>query len=284
MATVFEIFIQTTDKEYAGQAAQCAFEELDRLEHELSRYIENSDISRINRAAPMTPVAVGLDAMACLKQCECLYHETGGAFDVTAGRVIDIFKKNQSRADRRILNGFIQPTGFEQVKLDESRFSVQRLDDAVLLDLGGFGKGYAIDRMAQVLREWDIETTLLHGGGSSVMALRAPRDLPGWPVTVSHPRTRGVIHSLSLSERAISGSGTRQQGHIIDPRTGMQADRHLASWVIDDTAARADALSTAFMILSGEEILDFSALHPSLQVLILTDEHDSILNIRWTNH
>ncbi|MGC9330187.1 MAG: FAD:protein FMN transferase, partial [Candidatus Hinthialibacter sp.] len=85
MASVFEIYIEHNDANYAEQAAYAAFEELNRLEQELSRYVENSDISRINHAQSDKPIRIGLDAFDCLKHCQALYQKTGGAFDVSAG-------------------------------------------------------------------------------------------------------------------------------------------------------------------------------------------------------
>ena len=152
MATVFEVFIIHDDAGYAEQAAWEAFRELDRLELGLSRFIENSDISRINNLSKHQSTQIGLETFECLKLCAQLTSQTDGAFDITAG-------KN---------------TGMNMLQLDESDFSVTLLADSINLDLGGFGKGYAIDLMAQLFREWDIESALIHGGKSSVLALAEP--------------------------------------------------------------------------------------------------------------
>jgi thiamine biosynthesis lipoprotein len=119
----------------------------------------------------------------------------------------------------------------------------------VKLDLGGIGKGYALDRMAEVLDEWEIATALLHGGHSSVLALDAPPGLAGWPIEMGE-------RTLAARRRALSASGIRAQGeHIIDPRTGRPPNRRVAAWVsleLDGSrspGAVAEALSTAFMIL-----------------------------------
>ena len=165
MATLFEIFIIHDDPVYAEQAAFEAFQNLNRLEQELSRFIENSDISRINTAPVNQPVQVGLDVFACLKQSLLLSERTNHAFDITAG------SGNQ--------------VGSLSFDLDESNFEVTRLSDSVKIDLGGIGKGFAIDKMADCLDEWGIKPSLIHGGTSSALACDAPPDEEGWKITVS---------------------------------------------------------------------------------------------------
>lgn len=254
MATVFEVFAIHDDAGYAEQAALEAFRELDRLELELSQFIENSDISRINNLKANQSTQIGLDAFECLKQCAQLTSKTDGAFDITAG-------KN---------------TGMHLLKLDETNFAVKLLVDSIHVDLGGFGKGYAIDQIARLFREWDIESALIHGGRSSVLALAEPPGEKGWPVTLSHPaRTGQILSHVYLKHRALSGSGLQKGHHIINPRTGKTAVGRLAAWASTSDGATSDALSTAFMVMAPEEIKEYCMRNPDTQgLVILKDRED----------
>ena len=133
MATVFEVFCEHPDREYACQAAWTAFDLLDRLELDLSRFIENSDISRINTLGAGQSTRVRRATMDCLLISRLAYLETGGAFDISLG------------------------TGFPDLDLSPSELRVRANANGIHLDLGGMGKGYAVDRMAEVLIDWDVE-------------------------------------------------------------------------------------------------------------------------------
>ena len=249
MATVFEIFAIHDDAVYVEQAAREAFRKLDRLELELSRFIENSDISRINNLIRNQSIRIGLDAFECLKQCALLTNQTDGAFDITAG----------SNAPMNLL------------QMDESDFSVKLLADSIFIDLGGFGKGYAIDSMARLFNEWDIESALIHGGKSSVLALAEPTGEKGWPVTLSNPAQSGQILShVYLKHRAMSASGLEKGYHIIHPANGKAVEDRIAAWALASGGATSDALSTAFMVMEPEKIEDYCLRNPVTQGLVIT--------------
>ncbi|MSO48411.1 MAG: FAD:protein FMN transferase [Acidobacteria bacterium] len=264
MATVFEIRSTGEDPHLLRQAARAAFDVIDRLEHMLSRYIENSDISRINHLAAGESALVGYETMQCLQLAQLLYAETGGAFDVSIG------------------------TGFTNLELvpEESRV-VARADD-VRLDLGAIGKGYAVDRMADVLEDWDVSRVLIQAGASSVLALDPSDHEDGWPLTLSEPGQDGlVLVRLSVRQYALGASGIRKGDHIVNGLEGTPVRSRSAAWVSAprhvladlgrragveaSAAAVADALSTAFMISPVEEIEACCRSHDGLEAWILAD-------------
>ena len=280
MATIFEIFLlPEIDAPYAAQAAQEVFAEIDRLEQALSRFIENSDISRINRRAAQEAVTVGPDAFACLQECWQLYHDTGGAFDVSAGHLLACWHDAGNAIgtpDPAELAAAKALSGLDHLFLDGKKFTVWS-DVALSLDLGGYGKGYALDRAAETLREWDIECFLLHGGRSTVLAGTAPGHLEGWPVTLSHPRDpQQQLARLALREMSLSGSGLQKGAHIIDPRSGYPVTERLAAWSLAPTGALSDALSTAWMIMTPEAIDHYCRTHPTTGALLLPDGSSDI--------
>jgi thiamine biosynthesis lipoprotein len=252
MATVFEVRCVHEDPRYARQAADAAFALVDLLEQQLSRFVANSDISRVNALTAGRATRVSPTTLECLAVARHLYDLTSGAFDVSIG------------------------TGLESLELDPDTHAVHARSDGVRLDLGGIGKGYAIDRVAELLGEWDVRESLVHGGFSSVLALEPPPGHDGWPLTLSAPGGGETLVRLQARRRAFSASGTRKGDHIRDPRTGRAvADR--AAWVSIATgpsgggspAAVADGLSTAFMILAEEEIRDLCREGPGLEAWLL---------------
>jgi thiamine biosynthesis lipoprotein len=253
MATVFEIFVIHENPRYAEQAVREAFCELDRLEQELSRFIANSDISRINQLQKNQSTQIGLDAFSCLKQCAELTDQTNGAFDITVRK----------------------HSGLPLFELDETNFSVKLLSDSLQVDLGGFGKGYTVDQMAGLLTEWDIEIALIHGGQSSVLALAEPPGEEGWPVTLSYPDQEGKrISFIHLKHRALSGSGLQKGSHIIDPRTGKPVENRVAAWASTPAGAKSDALSTAFMVMDPEEIEEYCKRNPDTSGLVIPNDKE----------
>jgi FAD:protein FMN transferase len=267
MATVLEVHGVHADRGYAAQAAQAAFDLADRLERELSRFLPNSDISRVNQLAAGGATRVGPSAMECLVIARHMFDLTGGAFDVSIG------------------------SGLASLELDPDECLVRATRSGVRIDLGGIGKGYAVDLMAELLEEWGLETTLVHGGFSSVLALQAPAGLDGWPLTLSDPGDPSrVLARLSARQMALGASGLRKGDHIVDPRTGEPARGRRAAWAAvprpdaagsearaDDApraAAVADALTTAFMLMSPGEVETLCGQSPGLEAWILLEPAD----------
>jgi len=273
MATTFEVIIQYDDARYARQAADAAFDELDRLEAQLSRFIENSDISRINNLTANQPLRIGLAAFECLQLSNKIYTETNGAFDITVGSLLNCWRDKDGAPrtpSREALDLARQLTGTDLIKLDEAEYTVELLKSPVHIDLGGMGKGYAVDRMAEMLREWSIKTALIHGGHSSILALGRPSDTKGWPVTLSHPRGRKQpVAGLYLRDRAMGASGVQKGQHILDPRTAKPIVGKRAAWAFTPDAATADALSTAFMVMSPDQVKQYCLSHQEVQALII---------------
>jgi thiamine biosynthesis lipoprotein len=251
MNSVFEVHCVHADAGYVAQAAQAAFDIVDRLEQELSRFIANSDVSRINALAGGGSTRVSPSTLDCLAVARHLYELTGGIFDVTIG------------------------TGWERLALEPKGFVVRALEPGARLDLGGIGKGYAVDRMSELLTEWDVPHALVHGGFSSVRALDAPPGSDGWALRLRAPDGGRVLARLSAHREAFGASGVQKGVHITDPRSASAATLREAAWVrvaADEEpgegslpAAVADALSTAFMILSAEEIGSLCDRHAELK-------------------
>ncbi len=276
MATTFEIFILHEDGHYAQQAAQAAFDKLDQLEQDLSRYIENSDISRINNLSAGQSAKVGLDTFECLQISRRINSETNGAFDITVGSLMSCWlnpDKSLRVPSKEELNLARQRTGMDLLKLDEYQYTVELLRDKVQIDLGGIGKGYAVDKMAELLGEWSIDVALIHGGYSTALGIGSLQGKQGWPVTLSNPHNLNqTLAGLCLQNQALSGSGLQKGRHIIDPRRHEPVKGISAAWACACDAATADALSTAFMVMSPDEVNQYCSRHPDVLAMIVVHE------------
>lgn len=269
MATTFEAFISHSDRVYAEQAAWAAFEELDRIEKQLSRYIENSDVSRINNLLANKALRIGRDTFACLQISARMHRETHGAFDVTTGLLVDLYREGNAPSDHEMRLAR-QRTGMHLIELDERQHTVCLTAGPVRIDLGGIGKGYAVDRMAATLRYWSVESALIHGGHSSVLALLPPSGTKGWPVVLTFGSGRDkTLGRVALEEQSISGSSLRKGRHIVDPRTGHCAETTVASWCRGPNATVTDALSTAFLVMTQHEIKEYCQHHPDTAAVIV---------------
>ena len=129
--------------------------------------------------------------------------------------------------------------------------------------------------MADLLREWELRSALIHGGMSSVLAIDNPPGEKGWPLTLTHPQRKDYcLWKFYLKNRSVSGSGIRKGQHIIDPRTGKPVDGRLAAWALAPDSTTSDVLSTAFMIMTTEEIESICSNQDEIKALIVTKEND----------
>lgn len=257
MACTFEVCTVGEDEKYARQAVEAAFKETDRLEAELSRFVPTSDVAHINALRAGQRTRVGIEVIECLQLAAQLHAQTNGAFDVTVG------SKGAAAPPRQAVPLELDPKG---------RYVGVRLD-GVRIDLGGIGKGYAVDQIATVLREWGIGAALIHSGQSTVFALGRPAAGETWSVAARDPRNHGdVLGHVQLHDAALSGSGRKLHGdHIIDPRTGRAVTNKLGAWALAPSAALADALSSAFFVMSPSEIEAHCGAHAEVAGLICVE-------------
>lgn len=249
MATEFDITIAGRAEREARHAAEAALAELGPLEQELSRYVENSDVSRINRLPAGGSAVVTPETFECLRVALEMQRRTGGAFDVAYA----------SKGGGR---------GREKLRLDASRMAAEVLVEGVHVDLGGIGKGFALDHMAGVLKEWGVESALLRASHSTILAMGAPPEEEGWPMGFG-PEGRRI--EFPLANCALGASGTAIKGeHVIDPADGKPAGGRFRAWSLAPTGAEADALSTAFMIMTPESIRELVRRWPEYKAWLET--------------
>lgn len=249
MATHFEVRIADEERTYAAQAAQAAFDLLDKLESHLSRFRANSDIAQIAQLTPGKKMRLSEPAFACLEIAKKMESVTHGAFSATA-------------------TALQTQHSLPQWSLLPEELSILCESGRLQFDLGAIGKGFALDRMAELLSSWDCRSFLLVAGGSSILAGDAPKDAAGWSCGLGDD---DAPQRFFLTNTSLSGSGLAVKGnHILNPRTGQPAERQNRAWALTDAAAESDALSTACMVLSETELNDVVAQNSSWLVFLET--------------
>jgi len=247
MATYFQVRIASEDRVYAAQAALAAIDHLDTLESHLSRFRVGSDVAHAAGLAPGEKMRLSEPTFICLEFAKKMEAATRGAFSATSAAL-------QTQA--------AQP----QWSLLPEELSLRCESGTLAFDLGAIGKGFALDRMAELLRTWDCPSFLLVAGGSSILAGDPPPETAGWSCGLGGDH---ATQRFLLTHASLSGSGLAVNGfHILDPRTGWPAMRHNRAWALADTAAESDALSTACMVLSEPEIKEVLEQDPSWLVFL----------------
>lgn len=280
MGTFYQALISGCDEAYARQASQAAFAEIDHLESLLSRFNASSEIGQINRLAPGSALKIGWETYDCLAAAERVRIETGGAFNINyraETKELDRGPDGPGSGDglRPAFEVFPATDGFV-IRVNRRPFEDH--GHGLDLDLGGIGKGCALDRAAAVLGEWNVDNFLIDAGTSTVLAAGAaapdPGAEPGWTVGVGGTwALPGLDKRAVLRGRALSGSGTEVKGgHIQVPGTGLPAAAHRAAWASHPRAATADALSTAFMVMETDEVDRYCREHADVWALVITPD------------
>ncbi|MGA0845632.1 MAG: FAD:protein FMN transferase [Luteolibacter sp.] len=243
-------FVGVAERNAAGIARLCG-EMLDTLEAQLSRYLPDSEVSRINQLQAGETLYLSQTTYACLRLALEASEHTGGLFDITQGARIGHRKSGSSDCAP-------QPTG--SLILHPDAPAVTCTQPGLILDLGGIGKGFALDQLAELLADWGVQDALLTAGSSSMLAIGSSQ----WPIELTGSSDRETIR---LCNQALSASGSGIQGaHIIHPAgdDAMPASPASRVWVVAKHAAYAEIWSTALMLVAPDDVCPIVAGDPDL--------------------
>lgn len=242
MNTTFTLRLLGMDEASGRSLAQLCIEKIDQLESQLSRFMEGSDVSRINALADGETLYISENCHRCLLLAMEAAAQTHGLFDITLGKRIE-HRKEDKAGPLPELEG--------RLKIHPDLPAVTCESAGREIDLGGIGKGFALDELSQLLIEWDCEGALLTAGASSMLAHGTTR----WPVDLGGDAGQRI----ELQGLALSASGTGIQGsHLIHPwgEEAMPEKPCERVWVLADSAATAEVWSTALMLIEPEEFKD----------------------------
>ena len=275
MGTMFDIVAYDARRDEAARAMERALDEVARLDRVLSHFKPESDLSRVMREGRGAFVRVDPDLHDVLALSLETSRRSGGVFDVTIAPLLRVWKaayesdRNPTAAEiaqaRRCVGyGFVELEPPDRVRLHS---------ECVELDLGGIGKGYAVDRAIAVLQRAGIRNAVVNAGSSSIAAIGGGPDGQGWLVRLGWQEERLRDATFSTSQQAYVNAPALL-GETMDPRTGAPAENRLAVSVIASTAALSDALSTTLLILPIEEGKTMLAQYPDVSAAWVSRKGD----------
>lgn len=291
MACNFAVYLNAEQSGVATEIAVGALDLVDQLESQMTVYRDDSEISQLNVAARVHPVVVEQRLFGLFCRARELYNATSGAFDITSGplsKLWGFFRREGRVPGDEELETALRSVGSKWLEIDEADRSIQYRHPELEINLGAIGKGYALDRCAELMANAGLNDFLIHGGQSSVTAQGNRLDgqtEPGWSVGVKHPlRPEQRLAEIFLCDQALSTSGSGTQsfrhkgkrfGHILDPRSGKPAEAVLSATVVAKDAATADALSTAFYVMGVEQTREFCEAHKDISALLVCESSQS---------
>jgi FAD:protein FMN transferase len=262
MGTVFEIAAYDRSSEHASRAIGKALDEVVRIDALLSNFKPESALSQLNRSAHFHTETVPADLYRVIEVALQFSRLTDGKFDISVAPWVDMWKAALSGGAIPTMeqqNGVRNCVGYEKIELtppNQITFHSQCLQ----LDLGSIGKGYAVDRAAEVLRDWGVQNALINAGGSTFLAMGAPPGKTAWRLHLRDPSDK-LDPQVMLKDESVSTSeqtppsllGKDSAGHIIDPGTGMPLRTDFAVSVTAKTGTESDALSTSLLLVGPEK-------------------------------
>lgn len=293
MGTLVRLVLFAADRPSALAAARAAFDRVAELDAALSDYRDSSEVSRLARAAGGPPVPVGPDLFAVLERAQDVGRRSGGAFDVTVGPLVRLWRRTLRTGDwpdpaRRA--EALSCVGSDKMHLDPAARTVLLDRPGMRIDLGGIAKGYAGDQALRVLRARDVSSALVAVGGD-VVAGDAPPGEAGWVVVVEPDEPTRAGERLLLRQAAVSTSGDSQQwverdgvrySHILDPRTGIGLTGRRRATVVAREGVTADGLATAACVLGPAEAVALVEATPGADAIVLQEGGVTRVSRGWS--
>lgn len=262
MGTTFSVVLYGSDQASMNQAIDAAFAEAHRLDDLLSNYKPASEWSRVNREAASHPVVVCPELFRLLSDSLEYSGASEGTFDLTVGplmRAWGFFGGTHKVPAHDQLQAALERVGYQHVKLEAQDRTVYFDRPGLEMDPGGVGKGYAVDRMVEILRAFGIRNALVAASGSTIFGLGNPPEEPrGWPINIADPwEHRNNAAQIFLKNESLSTSGSYEKSfrvaghrysHIMDPRSGTPAESAVQVTVIAPRAIDSEVWAKPYFI------------------------------------
>lgn len=251
MGTMFDIVVYHAGRAETERVVAKALQEILRLEGVMSHYRADSDLTKLNRRAGGESVIVDPSLHDVIRASLAVSHRSGGRFDVTIAPLLRTWKRAAARGSRPSPEEIADAkrcVGYQNIEMEDPSL-IRLRSSCAEIDLGGIGKGYAVDRAFAILRSAGIRHAMINAGGSSIMAIGAPPNRKGWPVLLGQSVLLLSGNSVSTSQQ----DPATPYGDIVDALRGVPAESRMQVSVIGPSATVADALSTTLAMLSVED-------------------------------
>jgi thiamine biosynthesis lipoprotein len=297
MGTLFTITLYATNQASAQSAAEAAFQRVAALEETMSDYQADSELMRLCEQPAGTPVRISTDLFDVLQQAQKFSELSQGAFDVTVGPYVRLWRFSRKRKilpEPAEIAQARAAVGWKKLRLDALTRTATLLVPNMRLDLGGIGKGYAADQALKSLKQKGINRGMVAASGDIAIG-DAPPGQKGWKVGIANmdSNNNGITRTVYLRNAGVSTSGDTEQfvlingirySHIVDPRTGVGLTNRIQVTVIAPNATTSDALAKPVSVIGVKPGLALVDSLPGTSAFILLkndDEVRSFVSRRW---
>lgn len=280
MDTYFTVTVYSQDAGNAETAITEAFNEIKRIESELSIYSEDSELAELNREKVLKNPSG--DLMQNIERSLYYSRLTNGAFDITVQPILDLYNRtfndNGSAPSAEMISRELKKVDYREIIIKDNEIEIGK-DQRITL--GGIAKGYAAEKAVGVLKRHNIAMALVDAGGNMRALGKKPEGM--WHIAMEDPRDMSnYITIIPLDNNAVSTSGDYERyfdeqmkyHHIINPRTGYSATELISVTIVTDNAFDADVLSTAVFVLGKERGMALIESMPDVEGLIITREKE----------
>ncbi|MFO1093678.1 MAG: FAD:protein FMN transferase [Planctomycetaceae bacterium] len=290
MGVTVAIQVYADDEALANQAADAAYARFKELDRVMSDYDPDSEVMRLcATSGPGKPVAISDDLAKVLKRSQDLAARSEGAFDVTVGPIVNLWRiarRRKTAPDPDQLREALSKVGYGNLKVDAAKHTAELLVPGMRIDLGGIAVGYAVDEAMQIFRDYGLTRVLIDAAGDIGVG-DPPPGRNAWRVEIeplrdgSEPR-----HVMELKSCAVTTSGDASKyvefngvrySHIVDPKTGYGLTRRTSATVVAPDCITADSLATTLNVLGPERALQFVAETTGVETFIEVTGDDGTL-------
>jgi thiamine biosynthesis lipoprotein len=288
MGTELRVTVWTGDDMRAAAATAAVFREFDRLDAMMSVWKDGSDIVRLNAAAGRAAVSVSPETRDVLHIARQVSEQTHGTFDITFAALSGLWKfdyqdKDESIPDRKEIEKRLPLVNYRDVLVDDAAGTAMLRRKGMRVNLGGIGKGYAVDRAVDILRRSGVRDFMIQAGGD--MYVGGTRGDRPWRLGIRDPRgpAERIFAALDLSDGTFSTSGDYERffvkggvryHHIIDLRVGEPARLCRSVTLVTDRAVIADALAKGVFILGPDAGMALIERTPGVQGVIVSAKNE----------
>lgn len=284
MGTFARVLVVAPNKRTAQRCIASAFEQLQKVDNLMSVYNPESELSKVNRLASNQPVKVSESTFDVLEKALYFSKLTGGAFDVTVGALVDLWRESAEAnhpPSSQAITAARSKAGYQNLLLDANNMTAHFAADEMKLDLGGIAKGYAIDKAVEAMEKEGARGGMVDVGGDIRCFGIAVGRKRHWLIGLQDPNitNEGTILTLKLSDSAVTTSGDyrrfvvidgKKHSHIVDTNTGQSSEKLASVTIIASNATDADALATAVSVLGQKKGIELVDSLPDIEAVLIT--------------